>query len=168
MNYLKRIELWVLLALIVAGLVFVFTSKPAEDDLDPSRPAANDSGNAKAALVLHRTTLERDYGNVRLDLELRIRNDKSEKLVAQSPAVKLLSGSGREVPTFFLPFDPIPEVPAKGSQDVQLRYWLETADLQGPLTLEVNGQRLEVKSAQPLDIATLKNGEKKVIKGTAW
>jgi len=168
MNPFKRIELWVLLAMIVAGMVYVFTSNPGGGDGPLTGTGTGGPAPKDKELVLHKSTLERDYGNVRLDIDLKVRNDSSDKLVMQSPAVRLLASSGKEVPSFFLPFDALPEIPAKSSQDVQLRYWLSTDDLKGPLTLEVKGKTLEVKSAQPVDIATLKNGEKKVIKGTVW
>jgi hypothetical protein len=167
MNFLKRIELWVLLLALMGGILWVFNSAPAEDEGEMQGTASLENAN-ESPLKLHRAVLERDYGNVRLDLDLRIRNDKAEKLVLQAPEVRLLSNGGREVSTFFLPFDPVPEVAAKSTQDVQLRYWLEASDLKGALTLEVDGLLLEVKSSSPLDINSLKNGEKKAVTGLNW
>ena len=166
MQALKRIELWVLLAVIVAGLVWVFSSGGDDEDAgDPSIATATDAG---LPLKIHRCVLERDYGNARLDIELRIRNDSAEKLVMQSPKVRLVTGKGREVASFFLPFDPVPEVAAGSSQDVQLRYWLEAADVQESLSLEVAGKTVPVKSAKPFDLNAMKSGDKKVIDAGGW
>lgn len=170
MNLLKRLELWVLLAIIVAGLAYVFLSGPGDSGEEDASPDGKGSSSAaqNEPLKLHRSTLERDYGNVRLDLDVRVKNDTAEKLVMQAPAVRLLTSGGREVPSFFLPFAPAPEVPAKSTQDVQLRYWLEAGDLQQGLKLEIQGRTLEVKSTSPLSIDSLKNGEKKVFTGLDW
>jgi hypothetical protein len=167
MHLPKRIELWVLLAMIVAGLVWVFLSR---DDGEDDMPGGGTTSVAddQAPLKLHRCTLKRDYGNARLDIELRVRNDGAGKLVMQSPKVKLLTGKGREVPSFFLPFDAVPEVAAKSAQDVQLRYWLETADLRESLTLEVDGKTMPVKSAKAFDIEAMKNGEERVMQPGEW
>ena len=169
MHFLKRIELWVLLVALVAGLAWVFTSSGGGGDEEPVQegPAATGSSN-RAPLVLHRCVLKRDYGNARLDIELKVRNDSATPLVMQAPKVKLLAAAGREVPSFFLPFDPIPEVPAQSSQDVQLRYWLESADLKEALTLHVEGNTVLVKSSTPFDLETVKNGEEKILQPGSW
>lgn len=173
MTFLKRIEVWVLLAVIAAGLVWVFSSGSGDidgEDGESENPMAT-SGSltpASGPIQIYRSVVERDYGNARLDLEVRVRHEGSEKLVLQSPKVRLLTGSGREVPSFFLPFDAQPEVAPKSTQDVQLRYWLEKKDLAEALTLEVNGVSVPVKSATPLDLETLKSGEKKVFRAGEW
>lgn len=164
MPIFKRIELWVLLAVVGGGLIWVFTSggNGGEDE------EAASTGSAGAPLLLHRLTLKRDYGNARLDLDVRVQHRGADKLVLQSPRVKLLTGSGREVPSFFLPFEALPEVAPGSTQDVQLRYWLEARDLDGALTLEVEGQPLPVKGAQPFALDTLKNGEERTLQPGGW
>lgn len=167
MHFFRRIELWVLLAVVLAGLTWVFMSgRNHDEDVADGGVAAME--NAQGPLQLHRCVLKRDYGNARLDIELRVRNNRAEKLVMQTPKVKLLTGKGHEAPSFFLPFDPVPEVSAKSAQDVQLRYWLDAADLQGALTLEVDGKTLPVKSAKAFDLNAMKNDEEKVIEPETW
>lgn len=168
MQALKRIELWVLLAAILAGLIWVFSSGGDDEDAVTGQPSVATGSDAGQPLKIHRCVLERDHGNARLDIELRVRNDSAEKLVMQPPRVRLLTGKGREVSAFFLPFDPLPEVAAGSSQDVQLRYWLEAADVQESLSLEVDGKTVAVKSAKPFDLNALKNAEKKVIDAGGW
>lgn len=159
----KRIELWLLLAAIVAGIIFVFASRQREDDPAGATPTPDGS-----PLKLYRCVIERNHGNARLDIELRVQNAGAEKLVLQSPRVKLLAVNGHEIPGFFLPFEQQPEVAANSTQDVQLRYWLEAADLQGALKLEVDGGRIDVKTAKAFDLNSLKNAEKKTLNHGEW
>jgi hypothetical protein len=167
MHLLKRIELWVLLAVVVAGLAWVFLSSGSREE-EVAVGGAVPLEDAKVPLQLHRCVLKRDYGNARLDIDLRVRNNGTEKLLMRAPKVKLLAAKGREIPSYFLPFDPVPEVPADSAQDVQLRYWLEAADLQGALTLEVDGKTLAIKSAAAFDLNSMKNSDEKVIPAGAW
>jgi hypothetical protein len=59
-------------------------------------------------------------------------------------------------------------VPAQSTQDVQLRYWLDAADLNGGLKLEVNGNTVAVKGSKAFDLKGLKNTEKKTFSPTEW
>ena len=165
MQLFKRIELWILLAALIAGLFFVFGSRHSDD---ASSDGTSTTAAEDAPLKVHRCILTRDYGNAQLDIELKVRNDSPEKLVMAAPAVRLVTAKGREVPGFFLPFQPQPEVPGKATEDVQLRYWLDKADLEGPLKLEVKGKTLEVKGAQPFDLMAMKNTDKKTFNPGEW
>ncbi len=168
MPLFKRIEIWVLLAVIVAGLVFVL-NRPHPIAVEPVRISAPAPPlEVLAPLKIHRCILERDYGNARLDIELRVQNGTSEKLTLQAPKVRLINSAGREIPSFFLPLEQLPEVPAQSTQDVQLRYWLEAADLNGALKLEVNGNIVEVKGATAFDLMNMKNEEKKIFNEGQW
>jgi hypothetical protein len=111
--------------------------------------------------------LKRDYGNARLDIDLRVRNDSAEKLVMTTPKVKLVAAGGREVPEFFL-IEPRPEIEPQSTEDVQLRYWLEEGDLKAALTLEVDGKTLAIKGGEPFELSSIKNGEEKVLQPGAW
>lgn len=167
MHFPKRIELWVLLAVILAGLAWVFMSGPGAD-ADLPRAGSAPAVDAQTPLQLHRCVLKRDHGNARLDIDLRVRNDRPETLVMQPPKVRLLTADGRDIPEFFLPIEPRPEVPAGSSQDVQLRYWLQAADLEGTLTLEVDGNSLTIKGAGSFDLKSMENGVEKVIQPEGW
>lgn len=166
MKFPRRIELWLLLAVIVAGLVFTLVPRHAEDEEAAGGAVAASSGDAP--LKLHRCILKRDYGTARLDIELRIQNTAAEKLVLQSPDARLVSATGREVPGFYLPFDPLPEVAAYSTQDVLIRFWLEAADLNGALKFEVKGRSIEVKSPKPFDLMAQKNLEERTFKPGEW
>lgn len=173
MNLFKRVELWVLLAVVLGGMVWVFTSGPAEEDdagedSPPRKTGTVVKGDPAKPLQVHRSVLERDYGNARLDIDVRIQNLGKDKLVLQTPQVRLLTGSGREIPGFFLPFEPQPEIAPGTTQDVQLRYWLEKKDLQEALTLEVSGNQAKVKGAGAFDLESLKSKEAKTFLPDSW
>ncbi|TLD72036.1 hypothetical protein FEM03_04745 [Phragmitibacter flavus] len=169
MAFLKRFEIWVLLAVVIAGLAWVFLSGPPDEfdeEVLPTEPGK--ATVSSPALTLRKLVIKRDYGNARLDVDVKLRNEKSEKLVLTSPAVRLMNGAGREVPSFFLPFDALPEVAAKSTQEAHLRYWLEEEDLLGTLTLEIDGLKLLLKDGTAVPMDSLKNGEETVLKSTKW
>jgi hypothetical protein len=167
MHFLKRVELWVLLAVVIGGLAWVFMSGHREEE-DLSAAGTTATADSQAPLRLHRCVLKRDHGNARLDIELRVRNDGAETLVMHPPKVKLVAAGGRVVPEFFLPFEPRPEVAPGASQDVQLRYWLEWSDLKGALTLEVDGKTLAIKGKEPFDLNSMENDVEKVLQPGSW
>ena len=171
MNLFKRIEVIILLVLAAGGAVWVLSNSRSADDEQGADSAATGGAahdEEPGANKLHRCTVERDYGNARLDVELRFANRGTKKLVMQPPQVKLITDAGREVPPFFLPFDPAPEIPAGTRQDVRLRYWLEKADLQGGLKLVIGDERIEVKSPAAFDLEKLKNKEPRVFPDSNW
>ena len=168
MHFPKRIELWLLVAVVVGGLAWVFLSGGSDEEEKVDGGGTVSTTDTKAPLQLHRCVLKRDHGNARLDIELRVRNDSADKLLMTEPKVTLLTAKGRKVPGYYLPFEPPPEVEPRTTQDLQLRYWLEASDLQGTLTLEVDGKSLAIKGGNAFDLNALKNEEEKVIQPGAW
>jgi hypothetical protein len=164
MKFLQRPELWILLLLAAGVTGWVMLSGPAapRDDEAAADPEPVD---ASAAMIVHRTTLERDFGNARLDIELRYRNDSPRGLILQPPDVRLLAAGGAEVPPFILPTERPPQVPAQSTQDLRLRYWLDQKHLDGPLTLDIRGQTAEVKVAAPFSLDQLENRKPKTWTG---
>lgn len=163
MRVFQRFEVWLLL--IAGGIAVGWSFKAdAPPDADGPVPVAS----ADAPLQLRRCTLERDYGNARLDLEIRYRNASPRPLFMQPPDVRLLDAAGKEVPPFILPAERPVSVEAQATSDLRLRFWLEKADLQGPLTLDIRGATLEVKNATPLDLEKLENKKPKVWTGADW
>jgi hypothetical protein len=166
-SLLKRPEVILLLILALGGAWFVLSDKKhdgAGDFATNSAPATD----AEPALKIHRRTLERDYGNARLDIDLRHANTSATKLALQPPAARLVTAAGREVPAFFLPFEPPPEIPAKTAADVRLRYWLEKTDLAGAITLHIGEATAEIKSATPFDLEKLENKKPRTFDHAEW
>lgn len=156
MPFFKRLEAWLLLAVGLAATVWVLMPEPTGDDTASADPAAA-AAPAEPALRLLRCTLERDFGNARLDLELRYANPAPRPLLLAAPDVRLLAADGFEVPLFVLPATPVPQIPARATSDASLRFWLEKKHLAGPLTLDIRGAQAIVKGPAPLDLETLEN-----------
>ncbi len=157
MSSLKRIEVWVLLLLGGGAAIWVFLDKPVVE----GDPQPIESPSSESAMVIHRCTLERDFGNARLDIELRYHNASPRPLILQPPDVKLLTGDGKEVPPFILATEKPPEIAVQTSKDVRLRYWLDKAHLQGTLALDIRGTTAEVKNATPLALEKMENRKPK-------
>lgn len=164
MSFFKRIEVWVLL-LLGGGAAFWVLQEPSAGEGDPQPVQESEVSPSEPPLVIHRCTLERDYGNARLDIELRYRNASPRPLVLQPPDVRLLTAEGREVPPFILPVEKPPQIAAQTAQSVRLRYWLEAAQLGGALTLDIRGAKAEVKSAASLDLSKMENGKPRTWQG---
>jgi hypothetical protein len=142
-NLFKRIEVIILLVLAAGGAIWVLSNSGSPDE-EAGWDSAVSSGPAND-----------DVGG-------------PKKLVMRPPQVRLLTDAGREVAPFFLPFDPVPEIPAGSTQDVRLRYWLEKVDLQGGLKLVIGDERIEVKSAAAFDLEKLKNKEPRTFASSDW
>lgn len=175
MNWFKRVEVWVLL--LASGGLAVWALKggkgAGEEAFEAGwQTAASEGGSAGVArrLEVLGGSLERDYGNARLDLLVRVSNPGAHPLLMSPPKVRLLAGAQaeREVPPFFLPVERPPEVAAGGTSEAKLRYWLEAKDVEGPLVLEVDGVREPVKDATPFDLKALENGKARPVTGVAW
>lgn len=163
MHLFKRFEVWLL---ILAGGIAVWwsfqTNSSPRDDLPVAEMKAD------LPLQLRRCTLERDFGNARLDLEIRYKNSSPRPLFMQPPDVRLINAAGKDVPPFILPIERPASIEAQTTSDLRLRFWLEKADLVGPLTLDIRGQKLEVKNSAPLDLEKLENKKPKVWTSTGW
>lgn len=160
----KRIEFWILIALTLVTLLWLLNRSP--------EPKEDDSANGPEApaLLVKRSSVERDFGNARLDLELRIRHDGIQPLLLKPPTLRLLSGPDglREVPLFFLPGEPLPQVSPRSTSVVTLRYWLDASDLDGPLWIDWDGKRTAVKSAAPFPLDQLKNRQIRTFTDINW
>lgn len=162
MQLLKRFEVWLLLVLGAGAALWVLTDKPSlEGDALPL-----DVSETVPTVVIHRCILERDYGNARLDLELRYQNASPRPQILQPPDVKLITSDGKEVPPFILASEKPPEISAQTSKNVRLRYWLDETHLKGALSLDIRGTKAEVKSAAPFDLKQLENQKPKTWTGS--
>ncbi len=163
MRLFQRFEVWLLL---IAGGIAVWWSFQSDAPGEEAGPVAE--MNADAPLQLRRCTLERDFGNARLDLEVRYKNTSQRPLFMQPPDVRLINATGQDVPPFILPVERPASVEAQTTSDIRLRFWLEKADLTGPLTLEIRGQKLEVKTQTPFELERLENKKPQVWTSAAW
>ncbi|MBE2285277.1 MAG: hypothetical protein IAE77_17590 [Prosthecobacter sp.] len=163
MHLFKRFEVWLLLLAGVAAIWWSFQSDSLPTDDGPVAEM-----KADAPLQLRRCTLERDFGNARLDLEIRYKNTSPRPLYLTPPDVRLINAAGKDVPPFILPAEKPASIEAQATSDVRLRFWLEKADLAGPLTFDIRGQKLEVKNSTPLDLEKLENKKPRVWTSANW
>jgi hypothetical protein len=163
MRIFQRFEVWLLLIAGGIAVWWAFSSGPNPAETGPVAEI-----NADSPLQLRRCTLERDFGNARLDVEVRYKNTSPRPLSMQPPDVRLTNATGKEVPPFILPIERPATAEAQTTSDLRLRFWLEKADLAGPLTLEIRGQKLEVKNSTSLDLEKLENAKPKVWTSAEW
>ncbi|MDB6137973.1 MAG: hypothetical protein JWO94_1045 [Verrucomicrobiaceae bacterium] len=168
MKIFQRFEVWLLLVLAIAATIFVFKPFSRVNDEGWVTHATPADEAAGGSLAVQRLTLVRDFGNARLDIDVHLTNKHAKKLQIVAPAMKLIAGKDHAVPEFFLPVEPLPEVPAKTSANVHLRYWLEKADLAGRLALQFEGETAQVKSDKPFDLDQVKNAEPKTLGAGDW
>lgn len=163
MRIFQRFEVWLLL--LLGGIAIWWAFSPGTN---PAETGPEAEMSPDAPLQLRRSTLERDFGNARVDLEVRYKNASPRPLFMQPPDVRLINAAGKDVPPFILPVERPPSIEAQTTGDIRLRFWLEKADLAGPLTLEIRGQKLEVKNSTPLDLEKLENGKSRVWTSAEW
>ena len=168
MKIFQRFEVWLLIILSAVAMIVVFKPFSKPEAAGPVTNATPADGSANQPPLVHRLTLVRDFGNARLDIDVRLTNKHAKKLQMIAPAIKLMAGKDRQVPEFFLPVEPLPELPAKTTADVHLRYWLEKADVAGKLTLQFEGESVDLKSDKPFDLNQAKNAEPKVLGAGDW
>ena len=166
-SWSRKPEVWVLLLASIVVAFWALSPSTPVDEWQAGSGAGDAAGAASGMVQLQSAAVERDYGNARLDLTLRIKNDSSYPLLLSPPKVRLLAEK-REVPAFFLPAERPPEVAAKTTSEVKIRYWLEASDLSGPLVLDVQGEKVAVKSAQSFDLNQLESGKLRPLRGVDW
>ena len=176
MKILKRIELWILLAVIGGAIAFVIATGGGDDE-DPSTTDATTStaSNSDAPFTIDASHLKRDYGNAVLEIHVTYRNDSEAAIKLSSPTARLLAGpdpdaprSAEEVKAFFLVFAPPPEIPARKTASTILKYWIEKPHLESALWLRIQEDTLPVKTSTPLDLENIPNQETVVFTATNW
>lgn len=153
----KRADFWLLLLLVGGvGAYLAFQGKPVVPGRDATR------------FSVEEMTLKRDYGNFLATFRVEYDNREGETFDPVTGA-KLLAEGERAIPGYFVATDIRTPVPAGDQAELTLKYWLEASDLSGPLTLEIQGERLEVKSATPFDgKASVENQATRSFDSSEW
>lgn len=169
MRLYQRIEVWVLLLAVAAAVVLVLKPRSTLDDWEVDTSAGPETVPTRSLHLLG-AMLERDYGNARLDLDVRVANRGLHPLLLTPPQVRLLAGGDaeREVPPFLLPAERPPEVSPGATSEVRLRYWLEADDLKGALWLQLGEEKIRVKSDSAFDLEQLENRKPVRLGGLEW
>jgi hypothetical protein len=181
MHIFKRVEVWFLLALIIAGLVFVLKSERSHNEPDPLIPIVGppDSSLPKAkSFSLNEIRLKRDYENAIIELSLTVDNKNGAEFQLIPPHAQLLAGPAddsnpdpgqlRPIEPFFLAFSPPPLIPAGQIASADLKYWLEPRDLLGPLWLQIQDERQLVKAAASFNLDSLENQSTTTVTPPDW
>ena len=168
MSIFKRIEVWVLLVLTVAGLVFVLLSRNGQEidefGARPSRkPTADTPGQRPPAeklpaafresgvIQIQSVQVKRDRADYIAEVKLRYDN-QTDALIRTVDEAKLVTESGSALPVFFLAFTGAPpQLRPKETSDLSLQFSIPSEDLVGQLTLAISGHRASVKSARSFD-----------------
>jgi len=169
MNVLKRPEVWILLILIVVGIAYVLVTSEKKGGGDDLADAPAQQGDVVAGrLELENLSLTRDYGNARLDITVAVDNRGRAEIRTVPPAVRLVTGGDEDVQPFFLAGDFPPDIPADARATVTLKYWLEPEHFAGALLLEISGDSIPVKPAQPFDLEQAENGAPRPVTPGKW
>lgn len=173
LSIFKRIEVWILLVLTMAGLVFVLLSRDTADPFDESpkpKPAAPSTSKLESTspITYQTTQLRREGENYIAELSLSFDNQTDAPIRSIDDA-KLITGSGRSIPIFFLAFTGTPPVfPANTKSDATLRFSLLGEDIVGNLTLDIAGERQEIKSTRSFDPEAIAKNESVTFKQLDW
>lgn len=156
---LKRFEVWLLLAIVAALLVFAFRPDPAPEGpaAEPAGPVAvngnpdkpTQAGNGetdveeKAALSLGSVKVDPSGGGWIVETTLSGKSPTGSDLVLDETAVTAANDRGEPVARFFEPFRETATIAAGEESVATLRWWLpRPADA---LRLEIGGTNLAVE-----------------------
>lgn len=169
MTVLKRVEVWILLALVAGGLIFVLATRGDRPDGPGQDGGESDPAGAPTGFTVTRVDLRRDGSHAVASLRVRCRNDGDDPLVvAGENGARLVADGNERVPAYFRAFAAVPEVAPGEESEVVLRYWLSAGHLEGSLRLELGGESAEVKDEEPLALESLEDGVEIAFTGTRW
>lgn len=114
----------------------------------PGAAAATSGGMVKSILA------ERSGNNLHLTLTAQVKNSGAGPLTLAPPAVQLWAGAKAMEPFIAPGLEPA-VIPAGGEMEGATHWWVSAGDLSGGLTLEMGGQRVEVKSGSPFALDLL-------------
>lgn len=143
MNLLRRPEVCLLLAAVVAGLVWVAVTqwRPSGPDI-PSRGTGNVDD-----LQVTRALWSTDGSHHRLRVEFIANHRSPGAIEVQPPAVRLMDAANADVPVFFSPGSFPPALPPGTPAASWIEFWLTDAQARGPLTFELGGRQVPIQPA---------------------
>jgi hypothetical protein len=166
----KRIEIWLLLGVVIAILVFAFSSEESsveeivqtepgsETEVAPEpaplqvlpEPVVEEPAieEAPPALIVEDIRTEPTDGGKIIALTLRARSLDGEKIVINDRSLQVSTDTGATVPRFFAPFQNEPVITSEEPTEVEVRYWLATDPsdtVAKTLWLDFQGEKTEAK-----------------------
>jgi hypothetical protein len=185
LNVFKRIEVWILLVLTVAGLVFVLLNRePTTEDsgfANSSKPgrvspgiAATPDANASSApsndtlLEIKNVSLRREGEHFLAEVKF-VFNNQTAQPVRTIEDAKLITGGGESIPVFFLAFTGAPpEIPATKKSQASLHFSLRGETIVGALALDIGGHRAPIKSSRSFDPESIADNQSKTFNQLDW
>jgi hypothetical protein len=181
MAFFKRIEVWFLLLLSVAGVAWVLWSERSRELFEKQEQPRETSdqettGRQPSKFEITERRLSREGDHVVLSLRVKRvtnavggKNGERENLKITDSNTRLATDEGQSVERFFLPYDPEPVLDAHPGAEVTLRYWVPLAQTTAPLWLEIEGERLAVRSSDPWEPpGDFPEGVEIAVRGTNW
>ena len=183
MSIFKRIEVWLLLVLSVAGLVYVLLNQQEDvaERFPRTAPATRPPASAAPAAATKNPVFEPggqlEVKGVRVDrnggeylTEVTFSYDnQSDRTLRTIDDAKLITASGKSLPVFFLAFKGAPpEFPAKQKSTATVRFELGGEDIIGELHLDVGGQRQPIKSPRSFDPEAIASRSSKTFNSPDW
>lgn len=154
---LKRFEVWLLLLVVAALILFAIQSGdepdlpggPTHTQVDPLDPAIPSSPKATIpepdqpteTLVIQNVHVDRTQGGQIVETTLFGRSPNAESLRLDEPHVKATTSEGEPVHQFFEPFKKTAMLLTNEDSSATLRWWVEGNPTS--LWIEVAGQQLE-------------------------
>jgi hypothetical protein len=134
----------VLILLSAAGLGRLLRPRPATPPpVLPGEPAIS------LEVRIKKLTIRRIGDHAQATLTASFDQSGQTPVHLEPPLVSLLTASGTPVPRYVGVLLPEPILTGPDATEVVLHYWLPTADLEGPLTLEATGKRYPLPQAGP-------------------
>src|SRR5690606_32500519 len=135
---LKRFEVWLLLAVVAALLVFAFLPEPAPEPAQPGRtshptlsetpapePSAAEPETAPApGIVLRNVRVLESLGGLIVETTLAGRAPSGDDLLLDEANVSATADDGEPVPRFFEPFRETASLSGAEDSLATLRWWL--------------------------------------------
>ena len=130
-----------LLNVLIAALGLLAGCKPS-----PPSAGGKSATVATATFTVKSLTAERAGDHLHLTLTAQVKNPGATALTLAPPAVQLLA-NGKAVEPFIAPGLELVVLAPVAETEAALHWWLSAAEVNGALTLEIAGARVEVKSA---------------------
>lgn len=133
---LKRFEIWILFAIVAAGVWWAFQAETVNDIAATDLPEntggidapENDPESAESAglLEIKNVNLTSTVQGTVVELTLFGKSGTDEAVALGNDTLELLTSEGEDVHRFFLPFDPDPMLAPDEKSLVTLKYWLKS------------------------------------------
>ena len=145
----KRVEIWVLLVLVCAGIVVVLMTQGGGNGsgIGDSDGISPEKAEPPLAFTLQRAEIHPEGP---LELDVLYRNEGTEEIQLNPPTVRVLNEQGGELPLFFLAFAPPPVAPAGEDTLITLRYRWTDADGKD-LTLVIEDEEVPISLGSSTD-----------------